>query len=169
MKAIDLTGKQFGDLTVLHLYDHKDLHGRYWVCRCSCGQELAVRASNLTSGHSTSCGKSTRHYKKGFADFTGDSGEYDNKLFEKIVTKISNHYDDIIRKCFEQKGFSEQYIREHLSEFRSKQSRSNFMSTADYYHNDVFLFRVISSYQFHERGDNSNRYESAITYHVEMG
>lgn len=57
MKPKDLTGKTFGNLTALRLYPVSDGHGRSWVCRCACGQEIAVRASYLTTGHTKSCGR----------------------------------------------------------------------------------------------------------------
>ena len=59
-KALDLTNQKFSELTALRLYSQRDTHGRYWLCRCSCGQEIAVRASNLISGHTKSCGRHRR-------------------------------------------------------------------------------------------------------------
>ena len=56
MRKEDLTGVRFGKLVVLKLYPYSDRHGRYWLCRCECGQELAVRQNYLTSGHTQSCG-----------------------------------------------------------------------------------------------------------------
>lgn len=53
-KLIDLTGQRFGRLTVLSRSAHP---GRvHWCCACGCGQEVAVRANHLKSGHTTSCG-----------------------------------------------------------------------------------------------------------------
>lgn len=49
---IDLTGKQFGEWTVLKRSDDK----RYWTCRCSCGTVRDVYYSSLTTGKSKSCG-----------------------------------------------------------------------------------------------------------------
>lgn len=56
MRKEDLTGIRFGKLVVQSLYPYSDRHGRYWLCRCDCGQELAVRQNYLTSGHTQSCG-----------------------------------------------------------------------------------------------------------------
>ena len=60
MKLIDLTGQRFGRLTVL------GREGTYrksdgstiatWRCRCDCGKETIVLASNLKGGFSKSCG-----------------------------------------------------------------------------------------------------------------
>lgn len=56
----DLTGKRFGDLTVIQqteaLETNKNKSATYWLCRCSCGNEVIVIASNLNNGHTTSCG-----------------------------------------------------------------------------------------------------------------
>lgn len=54
-RLIDLTGKRFGMLTVLHRSERP--HPRvYWVCQCDCGNVVEVAANNLTTGHSVSCG-----------------------------------------------------------------------------------------------------------------
>lgn len=54
-KKIDLTGKRFGRLVVLHE------EGRYrttptWKCECDCGEINIVLGSNLRSGGTSSCG-----------------------------------------------------------------------------------------------------------------
>lgn len=55
MKPLELSGNRYGLLVVLC---RAESHGRHirWVCKCDCGKECSVVASNLTSGHSTSCG-----------------------------------------------------------------------------------------------------------------
>lgn len=51
----DLTGQTFGLLTVVERVEN--LGDRVaWRCRCSCGTETTVRANNLTSGNTRSCG-----------------------------------------------------------------------------------------------------------------
>ncbi len=54
--TIDLTGQTFGALTVIEQCERKK-KATLWRCRCSCGKEAIVQASNLRSGHSKSCGK----------------------------------------------------------------------------------------------------------------
>ncbi len=61
MKAAkaELNGQRFGKLTVLHQTEKpqsSNTDGVYWLCRCDCGQETVVLASNLVSGHTKSCG-----------------------------------------------------------------------------------------------------------------
>lgn len=50
-----LEGKVFSRLTVLE-YSYKQNNNRYWLCRCTCGNEKIIFQGNLTSGRITSCG-----------------------------------------------------------------------------------------------------------------
>jgi len=53
--SIDRTGHVYNHLTVTRL-DHLEGELRYWECRCECGAEVVVQASNLVSGSTKSCG-----------------------------------------------------------------------------------------------------------------
>ncbi len=56
MKRLDLAGKRFGRLVVLHLTG-KDKNGRaLWGCMCDCGTEKVVSKGPLVSGRTKSCG-----------------------------------------------------------------------------------------------------------------
>ena len=59
-KFIDLTGQQFGELTVIERAPDVRVSSRtkfvMWKCRCSCGNEIIARANNLRSGNTRSCG-----------------------------------------------------------------------------------------------------------------
>lgn len=58
-KFKDLTGQQFGKLTVIDI-SKKVWSGKreryYWKCRCECGNMKDVRTDCLTSGNVRSCG-----------------------------------------------------------------------------------------------------------------
>ena len=54
-KRVDLTGQQFGRLTVLEYAGSIGRYG-YWYCECDCGDWSLVNTSNLKSGNSQSCG-----------------------------------------------------------------------------------------------------------------
>lgn len=55
-RFIDLTGLEFGRLTVMNTTG-KDKHGRYlWKCKCVCGNEKTIATYILKSGHTKSCG-----------------------------------------------------------------------------------------------------------------
>src|SRR5574343_1548 len=55
MKALELTGRRFGRLTVIGL-EGKYPYGAVWRCRCDCGAERKVTASHLHLGRTKSCG-----------------------------------------------------------------------------------------------------------------
>ena len=48
---IDISGKQFGRLTVSHYVGNGQ-----WECECECGNRVVVRTYNLNSGNTKSCG-----------------------------------------------------------------------------------------------------------------
>ena len=56
-KAIDLTGQQFGNWTVMYPAKSKGKHA-YWHCKCNCeaGTEKDIRGRSLRDGQSLSCG-----------------------------------------------------------------------------------------------------------------
>lgn len=55
-KIIDLTGQQFGRLTVIDMFG-KDRRGEIiWHCICECGETKNVLGSNLRKGLTQSCG-----------------------------------------------------------------------------------------------------------------
>lgn len=75
-KFEDLTGKTIGFLTVLYRAEDyiqpSGQHKRMWHCRCICGNECNVRANDLKSGNTTSCGcKSSRKKSISLIDLTG--------------------------------------------------------------------------------------------------
>jgi hypothetical protein len=51
----DLTGKPFGNWTVIAEDVANPSKGTYWLCRCSCGKEASVRGSALTGDRSHGC------------------------------------------------------------------------------------------------------------------
>jgi len=54
-KITDLTGKIFGRLTIIKL-DKVVNYCSYWLAKCSCGNVISARRSNLINGHIQSCG-----------------------------------------------------------------------------------------------------------------
>lgn len=68
MSAIkDITGQQFGELTVIS-FDGKDKRGEAtWKCKCSCGNITTVTGHKLRSGWTKSCGcLQDKHRHEGF-------------------------------------------------------------------------------------------------------
>ncbi len=55
-RFIDLTGRKFNRLSVLRFLGKNANKTPCWLCRCECGRETIVAASNLARGHTKSCG-----------------------------------------------------------------------------------------------------------------
>ena len=81
-KLVDLTGKQFGNWTVIQRDENSQKRNIYWVCRCKCGTIRSVAGTSLRGGISTSCGcekdkKTSERTKKLTKDLSGQSfGEW---------------------------------------------------------------------------------------------
>jgi len=67
-KLVDLTGKQFGKLTVIKR-SIGNKKGTFWDCQCSCGNKVTINASNLKDRHTRSCGCMRKESKS--TDLTG--------------------------------------------------------------------------------------------------
>ncbi len=91
-KFEDLSGKRFGMLTVLYKANDyiqpSGQHKRMWHCKCECGKECDIRAADLKSGNSRSCGcfQQFSRGKSSFEDLTG-------KTFGQLVVlrRLPNH------------------------------------------------------------------------------
>lgn len=55
----DLTNQKFGELTALYSNKIANDGQRIWHCKCTCGNEIDVRAGALRSGKTQSCGCKT--------------------------------------------------------------------------------------------------------------
>ena len=86
-KFIDLTNRKFDRLTVIRRSeDYIRPNGKHitmWECECECGNKIIVRASNLISKHTKSCGclkkeldyeKTQQKKKYNKYDLSGDFG-----------------------------------------------------------------------------------------------
>lgn len=52
----DFTGRTFGRLTALSFCCSEGSSKRLWSCKCLCGNETVVKAYDLKSGNTRSCG-----------------------------------------------------------------------------------------------------------------
>lgn len=55
-RFINLAGRRFGMLLVLFYCGQDAVGNKIWKCECDCSQTKFLRAGNLKSGHTTSCG-----------------------------------------------------------------------------------------------------------------
>lgn len=60
MRPLNLKSQTFGKLTAIK--PSRTPQGNYgWLCRCHCGNTLVVRTTELTRGHTKSCGCTRTH------------------------------------------------------------------------------------------------------------
>lgn len=91
-KYEDLTGARFYKLTVLHraadYIQPSGQHKRMWHCRCECGNECDVRAADLKSGNTRSCG-CFQQYSRGKSSFEDLTGEMFGRL--TVMYRLPDH------------------------------------------------------------------------------
>lgn len=69
LNSVDLTGKTFGQLTVIEPTKKRIQRKVVWKCKCTCGNICEVLGVNLTTGRTLSCGcskykKVAEHYRE---------------------------------------------------------------------------------------------------------
>lgn len=70
-KDRDLTGRTFGELTVVKSLENSAKTGKRWLCRCSCGEEYEVLGTLLTTGRRTHCSGKAHRKNYAYTDITG--------------------------------------------------------------------------------------------------
>lgn len=53
---LELSGKQFGRLTVIRFHEVRPGRRYHWWCRCQCGKEKSINRQYLVNGKTVSCG-----------------------------------------------------------------------------------------------------------------
>ena len=84
----DLSGQRFGKLLVTS-YSHSQ-RGAMWKCVCDCGNSTVVRAGNLRSGNTTSCGCVQREYIRNLGRTHGKSGMPEFRIFMSMIQRCEN-------------------------------------------------------------------------------
>lgn len=99
-QAQDLRNKIFGRLTVLYRVDPPTLQKNrgivFWKCRCECGENVIVRANDLTSGKIVSCGCYREEQLKKVKEKPLQTGERFGRL--TIIKRVENN-------CFNQSQY----------------------------------------------------------------
>lgn len=92
----DLTGKQFGYLTVLNKSEKRNASGHvYWNCKCICGNEKLISSARLKQGTET-CGcryKDLRGLKSGNLTAIKYVGLYNNNSMWLCKCKCGNEIE----------------------------------------------------------------------------
>ena len=87
VNAPDLTGMQFGELSVIQKVENTKHGSSQWLCKCSCGADYVVQGSLLLTGKRTRCPSKTHQKNYAYVDITG-------QRFERLVALYpSKRYD----------------------------------------------------------------------------
>jgi hypothetical protein len=100
-KFRDLAGQRFGCLTAAACERRCNAAGRsviYWPCGCVCGNETVVRASNLRSGGTQSCGCRQRERAHAAQFRHGESGARSSGRRAKPTSEYST-WKGMLRRC----------------------------------------------------------------------
>ena len=90
----DLTGKKFGELTVIRKVENTKHNSTQWLCKRSCGADYVVQGSLLVTGRRTHCGCKTDRGRP--ADITGKKF---NRLTALYISKRNDPKDGVIWHC----------------------------------------------------------------------
>ena len=84
-KRIDLTGKRFGQLTVIRFEGLDKHHSANWVCKCDCGNTKTIVGGSLRGGLTISCGcygiKMLVTHRRTTHGLSGEKGSKERKLY----------------------------------------------------------------------------------------
>lgn len=83
---IDLSQKQYGRLTVRRF----DQERKRWLCECTCGGEVFVRADHLKDGHVQSCGCLSAEKTKERFTAHGQSGSRLHRIWVGMKQRCTN-------------------------------------------------------------------------------
>lgn len=112
-KKINLIGKKYGKLTVIEEIEERNKQGKIlYKCICECGNECIVKAINLTTGKTKSCGCSQHVSKIKDSDFIGKKfGEFTVIKFSHINNKNVRMYlckcscgNEVVVNCYNLKN-----------------------------------------------------------------
>lgn len=98
MKA-NLIGKRFGRLVVLEKSNMFSDRPK-WLCRCDCGKKVHVITSNLTSGHTKSCGCYNVEVARANSTTHGMCGTRLYKIWQDMKRRCESHEEP----CYQNYG-----------------------------------------------------------------
>ena len=89
----DLTGRQFGELSVIRKIENTKHGSTQWLCKCSCGADYIVQGSLLMTGRRTRCASKNHQKKYAYMDITGQrfgrlTARYPSRRYDKCGSVI---------------------------------------------------------------------------------
>ena len=140
-----LVGKKFGRLTVISEFTRNWVH--YCVCRCDCGNELKVLASNLY-GHTNSCGCYMR-----------ERASQTSSTHKMTKTRIYGIWQYIKRRCYRENAIDYLEGIEMHDEWKNNFISFYSWSIANGYKENLSLLRK----------NNSRNYEPSNCFWGDIG
>ena len=98
-EAIDLTGQQFGKLTVLSRDGYDNNHKIMWRCQCNCGNITRVRGNDLRTNKIISCGCYKNELSRQRAAQVITPGERFGKLIALKRVEVKNNTGYWLCQC----------------------------------------------------------------------
>jgi hypothetical protein len=92
-------GDRFGRLLAVSFLESRGWT-RLWVCRCDCGAEKIVRAGNLRSGHTTSCGC----FRRENSAQLGRNVSASNVTHGMSKTRMYGIWEGMMSRCYSEKN-----------------------------------------------------------------
>ena len=86
-------GQRFGKLVAMEPTEKRSNRSVIWKCQCDCGEQVEVRATMLTSSHTTSCGCAKRAID-------------DERDFKKVLTYIEDTCIEFVQNIGKQRSGS---------------------------------------------------------------
>jgi hypothetical protein len=174
-KAKDLTGKTFGEWTVIHRNGHVRQEAG-WLCECSCGELRTLAGSDLSKGKSKSCGHKKTHCRRGheytkentyFAPDGGTECRTCVQLVQRKHTLKRAHWtvEEFDKTLQEQEGKCA--ICSVVLTFELKAGCTSTTACADHEHQALFPRGILCTNCNHGVGhfkDNPEIMQSAIEY-----
>lgn len=87
MDIIDLTGKRFGFLTVLHQEGVHKYGSIMWRCRCDCGKEVLRKSANLKDTEKKNRRSSCGCHKGGRKPVHGMTGTFEHRCWQGMIRR----------------------------------------------------------------------------------
>lgn len=81
MTKVDMIGKRFGRLVVIEQTDYVQPGRPRWLCRCDCGNEVAVGGLQLRHGDTKSCGCAKKERALALANDHITHGQSKSRLY----------------------------------------------------------------------------------------
>lgn len=89
-RIIDLTGQEYGRLTVLEYAGKTKDNKALWLCECECGNRKKIIGKDIRTGHTRSCGCLQRETAAQAQTIHGHRYERLHNIWAEMIQRCSN-------------------------------------------------------------------------------